>query len=269
MNILDTIVAQKQIEVARLPQRAVSPADLRNTETAVGGRRPFFNALRTPRRGSLALIAEVKRASPSVGLIRPDFDPVTIASTYERAGASCLSILTDEKFFQGSLAYLKAVRATVGLPLLRKDFIIDERQILEAAQAGADAILLIAAILDDRRLRGFLELAVAGGLDALVEVHDLAELDRALDAGARLIGVNNRNLKTFKVDLDTTRQVAERLFAHPAGRECLLVAESGIHQPADAVKVSQAGARAMLVGESLMRERDIAAKVNELLAATA
>ena len=172
--------------------------------------RDFAGALRKPKRGPVALIAEVKKASPSAGVIRPDFDPVRIAREYEAAGASCLSVLTDQKFFQGSLEYLRQIRAAVQLPLLRKDFIIDERQILEAVEWGADAILLIVAILSDAQLRHFHELATGAGLAALVEVHDEAELDRALSAGAELIGVNNRNLKTFKVDLATTERLAAR-----------------------------------------------------------
>ena len=159
----------------------------------------------------MALIAEVKKASPSAGVICKDFDPVRIAKEYEAAGASCLSVLTDEKFFQGSLDYLRQIRAAVKLPLLRKDFIIDERQILEAIEWGADAILLIVAILDDARLKRFHSLATEAGLAALVEVHDETELDRALAAGASLIGVNNRDLKTFKVDLATTERLAARL----------------------------------------------------------
>ena len=162
-------------------------------------------------RSRIALIAEVKKASPSAGVICQDFDPVRIAKEYEAAGASCLSVLTDEKFFQGSLDYLRQIRAAVKLPLLRKDFIIDERQILEAIEWGADAILLIVAILDDARLQRFHELATEAGLAALVEVHDEAELERALAAGANLIGVNNRNLKTFKVDLATTEQARGQL----------------------------------------------------------
>lgn len=215
----------------------------------------------------MALIAEVKKASPSAGVIRPGFDPVAIAREYQAAGASCLSVLTDEKFFQGSLEYLKQIRAAVELPLLRKDFIIDERQILEAAEWGADAILLIVAILDDSRLRHFHSLARAAGLAALVEVHDEAELDRALAAGAELVGVNNRNLKTFKVDLATTERLAARLPDLSAKGRHLLVAESGIHTRADVERLARCGASAILVGESLMREADLGKKVTELLSA--
>ena len=264
-TILETIVEEKKREVARLPQRSLSVADLKAALLARGGRRDFTRALRKPKSGPVALIAEVKKASPSAGVIRPDFDPVRIALEYEAAGASCLSVLTDEKFFQGSLQYLKQIREAVKLPLLRKDFVIDERQILEAVEWGADAVLLIVAILSDAQLTRFHALATEAGLAALVEVHDEAELDRALRAGAELIGVNNRNLKTFKVDLGTTEQLAVRLRASPSNTPPLLVAESGIHTRADVERLAKCGAQAILVGESLMKHADIGAKVHELL----
>src|SRR4051794_16635832 len=226
--------------------------------------RDFVAALKNPKRGTVALIAEVKKASPSAGVICADFDPVRIAKEYEAAGASCLSVLTDEKFFQGSLAYLKEIRSAVKLPLLRKDFIIDERQILEAVECGADAILLIVAILSDGDLERFHQLATDAGLAALVEVHDEEELERALRIGARLIGVNNRNLKTFTVDVGTTEKLAGKAFASHSSDEVLLVAESGIHSRADVERVSRAGAAAILVGESLMRG-DISGKAAELI----
>jgi indole-3-glycerol phosphate synthase len=270
VTILDTIVEAKRHEVARLPQRSVSVADLQAALTARGGLRDFAGALRKPKRGPVALIAEVKKASPSAGVIRPDFDPVRIAREYEAAGASCLSVLTDQKFFQGSLEYLRQIRAAVQLPLLRKEFIIDERQILEAVEWGADAVLLIVAILSDVQLKHFHELATGAGLAALVEAHDEAELDRALNAGAELIGVNNRNLKTFKVDLATTERLAVRLCSRctqhaTRNTPSLLVAESGILTHADVERLAKCGAQAILVGESLMRHADIGAKVQELL----
>jgi indole-3-glycerol phosphate synthase len=265
VTILDTIVEEKQREVARLPQRSISVADLRAALAARGGLRDFAGALRKPKHGAVALIAEVKKASPSAGVIRPDFDPVRIAREYEAAGASCLSVLTDQKFFQGSLEYLRQIRAAVELPLLRKDFVIDERQILEAIEWGADAVLLIVAILSDTQLTRFHALATGAGLAALVEVHDEAELDRALSAGAELVGVNNRNLKTFKVDLATTEQLAARLRSAPGNSPPLLVAESGIHTRADVERLAKCGAQAILVGESLMRHTDIGAKARELL----
>jgi len=262
---LTTIVAEKRREVEALPPGPVTVERLRAALATRGEPRDFLAALRRPRSGDVALIAEVKKASPSAGVIRADFDPVAIARAYEAAGATCLSVLTDAKFFQGSLEFLRAIRAAVSLPLLRKDFIIDERQILEAVEWGADAILLIAAILDDAHLRHFHELARGAGLAALVEVHDAAELDRALALGAPLIGVNNRDLRTFTVDLATTERLAARLRTPPAGREVLLVAESGIHSRADVERLRRAGAGAILVGESLMRHADLAAKTRELL----
>ncbi|HEY9173166.1 MAG TPA: indole-3-glycerol phosphate synthase TrpC [Verrucomicrobiae bacterium] len=282
MTILDTIVEQKQREVALLPERRIAAGDLRDAMLERGERRDFLAALRKPRAGDIALIAEVKKASPSAGVICKDFDPIRIAKAYEAAGASCLSVLTDEQFFQGSLDYLRQIRAAVKLPLLRKDFIIDERQILEAIEWGADAILLIVAILDDARLRRFHELATEAGLAALVEVHDEAELDRALTAGAILVGVNNRNLKTFQVDLTTTERLAAKLNRRtgvpPVSNSTIgygdrleacptvLVAESGIHARADVERLKRAGARAILVGESLVRSGNIADQALALLA---
>lgn len=302
MTILDTIVEQKRREVARLPQRDVSLATLRAALLARGAPRDFLHALwsgadnrpvrmrASPASGSglspaaaqpkgcppVALIAEVKKASPSAGLIRPDFAPVRIAREYEAAGATCLSVLTDEKFFQGSLEYLRDIRLAVELPLLRKDFIIDPRQVLQAIEWGADAILLIAAILTDAQLSFLLALATGAGLSALVEVHDESELARALGVGAELIGVNNRNLKTFDVDLGTTERLAACLFSSPAvappsprvqahGNRPLLVAESGIHTRADVERLARCGARAILVGESLLRHADPGAQIRELL----
>jgi indole-3-glycerol phosphate synthase len=265
MSILQTIVEQKTKEVAGLPPQEITPEVLRQAVAERGGVRDFVGALRHPRRGSLGLIAEVKKASPSAGLIRPDFDPVRIARDYEAAGATCLSVLTDEKFFQGSLSYLKAIRAVVTLPLLRKDFIIDARQILEAIEWGADAILLIVSILSDPQLRTYHTLASGAGLAVLVEVHDEAELDRATGAGAELIGVNNRDLRNFRTDLGTTERLAARLRAKPDGQTRLLVTESGIHTREDVARLQRAGAQAILVGESLMREKDLAAKVGDLL----
>jgi indole-3-glycerol phosphate synthase len=281
VNILDKIVEEKKREVAKLPARLIAAGDLRDAMLEHDERRDFFAALKRSCQPGIALIAEVKRASPSAGVICKDFDPVRIAQEYEAAGASCLSILTDEKFFQGSLDYLRQIRAAVKLPLLRKDFIIDERQILEAIEWGADAILLIVAILKDEQLQKFHSLAIEAGLAVLVEVHDERELERALKASPALIGVNNRNLKTFKVDLAITEKLAAKLNrktgvtpvssskdengdrpdAHPA----LLVAESGIHTRADVERLKKCGANAVLVGESLMRGGDIRTKIRELI----
>jgi len=279
-NILDKIVEEKKREVAKLPARVIAAGDLRDALLERGERRDFLAALRQPRRGDIALIAEVKKASPSAGIICKDFDPVRIAKEYEAVGASCLSVLTDEKFFQGSLDYLRQIREAVKLPLLRKDFIIDERQILESIEWGADAILLIVAILRDEQLGRFHSLAMEAGLAALVEVHDEAELARALKVSPALMGVNNRNLKNFKVDLMTTKLIAAKLDrgtgVPPVSNSknengdrqdacpTLLVAESGIHTRADVERLKQCGASAILVGESLMKGGDIKSKVREL-----
>jgi indole-3-glycerol phosphate synthase len=260
VNILDKIVEEKKREIARLPARTIAAGDLRDAMLEHGERRDFLAALKNPCRDEIALIAEVKKASPSAGVICKDFDPIRIAKEYETAGAACLSVLTDEKFFQGSLDYLRQIRAAVQLPLLRKDFIIDERQILEAIEWGADAILLIVAILTDEQLKKFHSLAIEAGLAVLVEVHDESELERAHKIGAELIGVNNRDLKTFKVDLATTERLAAKM-----AKATLLVAESGIHNSTDVVRLRKCGAKAILVGESLLRDGDIQSKIRELI----
>ncbi len=273
MNILDKIVEEKKREVAKLPARLIAAGDLCDALLEHGERRDFVTALldatRKPQPApGIALIAEVKKASPSAGVICKDFDPVRIAKEYEAAGASCLSVLTDEKFFQGSLDYLRRIRAAVRLPLLRKDFIIDERQILEAIEWGADAILLIVSILTDEQLKKFHGLAKDAGLAALVEVHDENELERALVMGADLIGVNNRDLKTFKVDLATTERLAAKMADGKWKMEKgarLLIAESGIHTRADVERLKKCGAKAILVGESLLRDGDIRSKIQELI----
>ncbi len=258
MNKLDEIIAHKRTEVEKLLPRADK---LRAAAALRDDVRSFADALRAdPTR--LAMIAEVKRASPSAGTIAADFDPLTIARGYEKAGASALSILTDEKYFQGRLEYLSLIRSQVDIPCLRKDFIIHEAQIYEAVVAGADAILLIVAALDQPTLEHLLEVAHTYQLDALVEVHDLAELERALATDARIIGVNNRNLKSFTVDLATTEALAEEV-----PDDILLVAESGIKTPADAERLAEAGADALLVGETLMRSTNILADLPALRAA--
>lgn len=250
MTILDEILAHKrsQLEAARAERDPETLAE----RAAACARAPlgFREALR--RASGVAVIAEVKRRSPSKGLIREDFDPVWIARCYAEAGATCISVLTDEKYFGGSLADLEAVRAAVDRPLLRKDFVVDRAQIDEARLAGADAVLLIVAALDDAALADLDAHARGLGLDVLVEVHDLAELDRARAIGADLIGVNNRDLKTFEVDLATTERVAEKL----DDEGVVLVAESGIRDAADVARLERAGAAGFLVGESLMRQAD-------------
>jgi len=218
--------------------------------------RDFAAALRGD---TVRLIAEVKRASPSAGVMRDDFDPVAIARDYAAAGAAALSVLTDERYFQGHDDYLRAIRAAVSPPLLRKEFLIDPWQIAESRALGADCVLLIVAILTDAELRDYRETAEAIGMAALVEAHSEDELDRALASGATLIGVNNRDLHTFETTLATTERLGPRV-----GEGRLLVSESGIRTVADVERLARAGARAMLVGEALVREGDVAAKVREL-----
>lgn len=257
MNRLTPILEQKQREVAKLLPRA---EHLRSAALLRNDFRGFAAALD---RGddALSLIAEVKKASPSAGVIAENFDPVEIARQYEAAGAHAVSVLTDEQFFQGHLSYLTQVREAIALPCLRKDFIIHEAQIFEASVAGADAVLLIVAALDDAQLRHLVEVATACQLDVLVEVHDLAELDRALDLDVKLLGINNRNLTTFEVDLATTERLSEEV-----PDDVILVAESGLKTRADTQRVFDCGCDAILVGESLMRTGDIAAQTAELLA---
>jgi indole-3-glycerol phosphate synthase len=208
----------------------------------------------------MAVIAEVKRASPSAGLIREDFDPVAIARIYEQNGASCISVLTDAPYFQGRLDYLRAVRQAVGVPVLRKDFLLDDYQLVEARCAGADAVLLIAEILDDASLRQLLSETHRLGMQALVELYDAENLQRVLDAGAKLVGVNNRDLRSFVTRLEHTLDLAPRL-----PEECCLVSESGIRTYEDIKRLRTAGVRAVLVGETLMRAPDIGAQLRELL----
>jgi indole-3-glycerol phosphate synthase len=255
--ILDEIIAHKKEELTET-KRALTFSDVKAKASNASPVRGFNKALSNS--GEIRLIAEVKKASPSKGVIREDFDPVLIAKTYEGAGASCLSILTEQKYFQGSLAYLGDVRKAVNLPLLRKDFIIDEYQIFEARAAGADAILLIAACLERSRIEDYLGIAKQLGLDVLVESHTYKELDKVLLAGAQLVGINNRDLTTFRVDLQTTLDLLKDI---PDDR--MVVSESGIKDRADVVRLQQAGVDAILVGEGLMREQDIGMKVKELL----
>lgn len=256
-TILEEIVATKREEIAAardsLPEsKLISQLD---HAPAV---RDFFGALSAE--GPIRLIAEVKKASPSAGIIREDFDPVVIAQTYEAHGASCISCLTDEQYFQGSLEYLRSIRSQVSLPVLRKDFIVDSYQLIEARAAGADAVLLIAECLDDCNLRKLYNETVELGMTPLVELYEPENLPRVLEAGATLIGINNRNLHTFEVDIDHTLRMKEQI-----PNDCVLVGESGIRTATDVQKLEAAGVDAILVGESLMRQPDIGAAVRRLM----
>lgn len=248
MNKLDEIIAHKHREIERILPLTEK---LRAAAAARDEVRSFADALILDP-GRLGLIAEIKRASPSAGVIREEFDFLTIARTYQKAGASAISVLTDETFFQGRLEQMTLVRHELEIPVLRKDFIVHEVQIYESVVAGADAILLIVAALDQPTLVRLLEIAHTFQLDVLVEVHDLTELERALDTEARIIGINNRNLKTFQVDLATTEELAEEV-----PPDVILVSESGIKTPSDGERLAAAGADALLVGETLMRSGNL------------
>ncbi|WP_432822258.1 indole-3-glycerol phosphate synthase TrpC [Trichloromonas sp.] len=257
--ILDDILAHKTQEVAAARAK-VALAELRALLADAQAPRGFAAALRRRAEDGTAIIAEVKKGSPSKGIIRADFEPVAIARSYQQAGAACLSVLTDSRFFHGELAYLPRIAEAVSLPLLRKEFIVDPYQIYEARAHRADAVLLIAAALSLNEMQDFAGLATELGLDVLLEVHDEAELELALQVPVEMIGINNRNLKTFHTDLATTERLLPSI---PA--EKIVVAESGINSRADIVRLTRAGARAFLVGESLMREADIETKLQSLL----
>ncbi len=259
-DILAKIVAVKRDEVAAAKKRR-GLTSLRRDVEALGGPRDFVASLQKHiARAGVAVIAEIKKASPSKGVLRQDFRPAEIATSYERHGAAALSVLTDETFFQGSAACLEAARAASSIPVLRKDFTIDAYQLYEARVMGADAVLLIAAILDDARLADFEATAGSLGLAVLVEVHDKRELERALRLATPLVGVNNRNLRSFETSLDTTLALRPHV---PAGR--LVVSESGIHAPADVQRLRGAGVQAFLVGEAFMRAPDPGVALSSLL----
>lgn len=261
--ILDRIVAQKRIEVTAkkwaltLEKLQEQWQGLKGPKEAGSGR--FSGALR--KTGEVALIAEIKKSSPSKGLIRPDFDPAEIAGIYTASGAAAISVLTDREFFQGDPEHLRQVREVAPLPLLRKDFVIDEYQVFEAKMLRADAVLLIMAILSDAEVLRFHDLAAQLGMECLVEVHTASELKRALDLGVSLIGINNRDLHTFKTDLATTFRLRQMI----PGNDIVVVSESGINTRDDVVRLQEHGINAMLVGEALMRETDIAGKICELM----
>ncbi|WGV26750.1 indole-3-glycerol phosphate synthase TrpC [Halotia branconii] len=263
-HILEEIVRHKKQEVAQM-QQALPLTSLQNKLNHAAPVRNFLSALQQSSHRP-SLIAEVKKASPSRGVIRNDFNPVAIAQAYERGGAACLSILTDEKFFQGSFVNLRSVRQQVALPLLCKEFIIDPYQIYLARTAGADAVLLIAAILSDQELQDFLRVIHDLGMNALVEVHTIAELDRVLKLeDIRLVGINNRNLDNFTVDLATTQLLLAQRHKQMQSLGITVVSESGLYTPADLSVVAEAGARAVLVGESLIKQSDVEQAVHNIL----
>ena len=256
--ILDDIIRDKKQEVSSLRQQ-YSGKNLAELVKALPKPRDFLSAFK---KGKFSLIAEIKKASPSAGLIRPDFEPITLAKTYEESGAAALSVLTDEKYFQGKIEYLKAAKESTTIPVLRKDFIIAEEQIYEARIAGADAVLLIVRILSDEQLKRLLDLTGKLGMQALVETHNAEEMKRALKTKAKIIGINNRDLDNLKIDLGATFQLMQNF---PQLKKRIVISESGIVSGEDIKKLKKAGADGVLIGETLMKSKNIPDKIRELM----
>lgn len=265
-HILEEIIWHKEVEVERMRDR-LPLLQLRQKIKDIAPAKDFLTALRNGKTNP-ALIAEVKKASPSKGIIKADFDPVAIAKAYEQGGASCLSVLTDEKFFQGSFDNLKLIRQAVNLPLLCKEFIIYPYQIFLARAKGADAVLLIAAVLDNKDLNYFVKIAKSVGMTPLIEVHTLEELDRVLTIDCiELVGINNRNLEDFSVSLETTKEIFAARQEILTQRQILVVSESGLHTSTDVATVTKAGAKAVLIGESLVKQDDLQQAIANLFTA--
>lgn len=254
---LNKIVQVKHEEISQR-KLAIPLVEVRNSIQQAGVPRKFIRSLRAC--GEVRVIAEIKKASPSKGVLCNNFDPLELARNYQDGGAAALSVLTDESFFQGSLSFLQLIKKEVALPLLRKDFIIDSYQIFESRAAGADAILLIARLLSPDQLAEFLRLTKELGMAALVEVHDLQDLEKSLAAGAILIGINNRDLSTFKTELQVTRKLASKV-----PKECVLVSESGISEPSQLAELRSLGVNAVLVGEALVKQADVTASTLRLV----
>ena len=262
MSILDKIAAYKREEIA-LAETQTPRSVLEKKILESSPPRGFRARLQKQRsKGEFGLIAEIKKASPSKGVIRADFNPVALACAYREGGATCLSVLTDKPSFEGSLDYLKAVRSAVDMPLLRKDFLLNPYQVSEARAFGADCILVVLAMVNDQIARDLVRTAREYGMDSLVEIHDQSDLDRALDLGADMIGINNRDLKTFNVDLGTTLNLVPQI-----PKDVLIVAESGLAARADLERLADAGVTTFLIGESLMRQSDVAAATRALIGA--